>query len=488
MKKYVSLLIVLLISSQLYAQDLPILKAALTSLHPGIERYETPAQVDSLFTALELGTRKPLSQAQYYILLSQAITHIRCGHTYLNYWNQDKAIKEALYSKTVPPVLFRLIGRKMIITHNLSRSPLVKPGDEVLSINGSPIKGIVDSLLTVSPSDGQHGLPRKLDNISIEPLDADTANYNLFDIYFPLFFPKNLNTTTYVLKMKRPAGNIYTVTVASLTKDGRLQAYNTKFGKLPVHESNWSLRFLNPATAVFKIGDFETWEWKADYRKYLDSIFTLLKQRDVKNLIVDIRGNGGGDDEARDEVFSYLTAQPFGCEEPMHRRFRFLSVPDTLLTYLKTWNKSFKDPKDPADYVKVAAGDWESKKEMAQACDPILPKAGRFKGRMFLLTDGRNASTTFTMAKLFRTYHAGEIVGEPTGGNQQGINGGQFFFLYLPVSKIEIDIPLVWGAYPGNRPDTGIVPDKLVPVTVSSISRNADPALSYVLKEIAAAK
>ena len=53
------------------------------------------------------------------------------------------------------------------------------------------------------------------------------------------------------------------------------------------------------------------------------------------------------------------------------------------------------------------------------------------------------------------------LVGQPTGGNQRGITGGAFFFLRLPNSKIEVDVPLI-GQYPATeQPDGGLL-DKLV--------------------------
>ena len=458
-------------------REITLLQTALTTLHPGIYRYQTPEAANAVFKHYRNLVSRPITKDHYFILISQLLTHLHCGHTYTNYWNQPKSLQKQLYSDSRLPLLFRMLGKQMIVTHNLSNAPQIKAGDEILAINGIPVKRIVDSLLTVSPSDGLHGLTRKLDNISIEPLDVDTANYNLFDIYFPLFFPKNFNTDFYQLTIQHKK-----VSVAAITKKERLAIYSDRFGVLPVHEKNWSLNFVK-RSAVFKIGDFETWEWKADYHHYLDSIFKVIKARRISNLIVDIRGNGGGDDAARDEVFSYLTGKPFGCEDPMHRRFRFLSIPDNLLPYLQTWDKTFKQAKNAGDYVQYPDGLYESKKELNSRCEPISPKADHFNGNVWLLTDSRNESTTFTLAKMFRIENVGQIVGETTSGNQQGINGGQFFFLNLPYSHIEADIPLVWGAYKGNRPDTGIKPDILIPVTQASIASQKDAALDYVLKK-----
>jgi hypothetical protein len=468
-----------MLQSDSMRRELIILQSALTTLHPGIYRYQTKAQLENQFTLAKNKVEHPLPENRYFIIIGQLLEKIHCGHTYTNYWNQPKTLSKALFSEAHLPFLFRILGRRMIVTHNLSANKLIHPGDEINRINGIPISRIIDSLLTVSPSDGLHGVSRKLDNISIEPLDADTSNFNLFDIYFPLFFTGNFSTPVYQLTINAKKS----ITVKPLTRSERIAVYNQRFGKLPVHEANWELKLINSNTAIFRIGDFETWEWKMDYHHFLDSIFTLLYVKNIKNLVVDIRGNGGGDDAARDEVFAYLTRTPFGCDEPMRRYFRFLSVPNALLPYLKTWDKSFAAPKNPADYSQLSNGLYVSKAEAQAPCVPIQPKPNRFTGKIFLLTDNRNASTTFTLTKLFRTGHIGQIIGEPTSGNQQGVNGGQFFFLNLPYSKIEVDIPLVWGSYNVKHHDTGIYPDRLIAVTPIAIRQGRDKALEYVLRQ-----
>ena len=465
--------------------ELAILKTSLTSLHPGIYRYETPSQIDADFATAFEKVKQPLPENRYMILIAQLLTHAHCGHTYTNYWNQTEKVGSDLFSKSYMPFLYKMIGKEMVITHNLSGADQIRVGDRVIAINGLPVTRIVDSLLTVSLSDGLHGLPRKIDNINIEPSDIGSANFNMADIYIPLFFPQLFNTASYRLTIQHyPYGKPFEVNVLSLNKKNRMAVYEQRFGVLPIHEQDWSLKILTKQTACFTIGGFDTWAWKKDYRILLDSIFTVLKKQHIANLIVDIRGNVGGADDARDEVFTYLTDKPFGCTDPLTKRVRFLTVPDTLTPYLKTWDKSFKQPKNPADYRQLPDGLYENIKESQEACITVQPKPNRFTGKIFLLIDNRNSSTTFTLAKLFKTMHTGKIIGETTGGNQQGINGGQFFFLYLPYSGLEIDIPLTWGAYIGNRPDTGIEPDYFVPTTRQTLSAKKDAQIEFALKRI----
>jgi hypothetical protein len=74
------------------------------------------------------------------------------------------------------------------------------------------------------------------------------------------------------------------------------------------------------------------------------------------------------------------------------------------------------------------------------------------------------------------TEHSPTSFGQPTGGNQRGINGGAFFFLRLPKSQIEMDLPPI-GTFPTSpQPDAGLTPDVLVAPTVQDIVNGVDAA------------
>ncbi|NJO25281.1 MAG: hypothetical protein HC867_05110, partial [Bacteroidia bacterium] len=120
----------------------------------------------------------------------------------LNPWNQTEETTNTFFSNSYIPFLYRVIDRKFIITHNLSEQPNIKAGDEIISINGVKVKRIIDSLLTVSRSDGKNGISKMLDNLNIVPIDIDTTNFALFDIYFPMFFPTSMKQGMYDLEIK----------------------------------------------------------------------------------------------------------------------------------------------------------------------------------------------------------------------------------------------------------------------------------------------
>ena len=70
--------------------DVATLRRAYETLHPGLLRYNTPAQVDAAFGALELEFRQDRTLAQAYVAFSVFAASVKCGHTYPNFFNQSE--------------------------------------------------------------------------------------------------------------------------------------------------------------------------------------------------------------------------------------------------------------------------------------------------------------------------------------------------------------------------------------------------------------
>jgi hypothetical protein len=94
-------------------EDLEILKKALVSLHPGVYRYNTPKSLEREFAKIEAKLNTPLSENAAFPLFSQLTEKIKCGHTYLNPYNQNSVVRERIFNgKTFLPFYFRIIDGK----------------------------------------------------------------------------------------------------------------------------------------------------------------------------------------------------------------------------------------------------------------------------------------------------------------------------------------------------------------------------------------
>ena len=109
----------------------------------------------------------------------------------------------------------------------------------------------------------------------------------------------------------------------------------------------------------------------------------------------------------------------------------------------------------------------------------------RFSGRVVVLTDSQNSSATFQFENLVRKNKLGTLIGQPTGGNQRGINGGAFFFLRLPKSGLEVDLPLISNFPVTAQPDAGLAPDVLVENTPEAVAKGIDLELQAATEFLA---
>ena len=117
---------------------------------------------------------------------------------------------------------------------------------------------------------------------------------------------------------------------------------------------------------------------------------------------------------------------------------------------------------------------------MKPKVNPITPQADRFEGKTWLLVGPENSSATFGLARLVKQTGAATLVGQATGGNERGLNGGQLAWVNLPNSGVAVDIPLLASSYQANTPDASVTPDLLVQPSFSLRASGRDQEMEAV--------
>jgi hypothetical protein len=364
----------------------------------------------------------------------------------------------------------------MIITRNFSEDERLKAGTEVLAINGVPVKKILARLLTIARADGSNNAKR----VSyLEVLGEN--NYEAFDVYYPMFFSPT--SKRFELRVKEfNATKPKTLKVQALTYEQRLAPIKAEVeGRRNGAEQVWDFKFLDQRTAYLRMPTWALFNSKWDWKQFLENAFDRLGGEKTANLIIDLRGNEGGQ-SIGDVILGRLIKQDLRLEG-LRRLVRYRKTPEDLAQYLDTWDKSFKDWGESA--VDFKDGFYTLKKYDDDKDGNVIKATNRpFEGHTFVLVDASNSSATFEFAQTLQQNKLATLVGQPTGGNQRGINGGAFFFLRLPNSKIEIDLPLI-GFFPsGMRADAGLQPDLLIEPNVRDIARGVDTELNALKNRI----
>lgn len=465
--------------------DLAILRRAYETLHPGLYRYNTKREMDAAFDALGVQLNHDQSLQDAYLAFSLFAAKIKCGHTYANFFNQPESVVNELFlGQNRVPFYFKWIDGKMIVTRDFTSGHTLPKGTVVLQIGGVPTSTILSRLMLIARADGDNDAKR----VALLEVNG-TERYDTFDIFFPILFPQP--GTTIKLTVQTPGSRERRpLEVEALTYEQRIAPMKAEQEALEGSDGiQFEWKYLQGGIAYLRMPTWALYNSKWDWKSWLSARMDELVQRHSPALIVDLRGNEGGQDVG-DVLLGRLVTGELKLQ-PARRLVRYRQVPSDLLLYLDTWDPTFQDwgtaaepmkepwpTAPPVDYYRL----W---RETDNAAEAIKPEGAHYSGKVFVLVDANNSSATFQFAQTVQQNRLGILVGQPTGGNQRGINGGAFFFLRLPNSKIEMDLPLI-GYFPAlQMPDAGLTPDILVPRTLGDIVEGRDAALAVVQAQLA---
>jgi hypothetical protein len=454
------------------AKDVAILRQAYEAMHPGLYRYNSKAQMDARFDALAEAFTKSKTIQETFLHLTRFTAAIKCGHTYSSFFNQPKATAEALFSgRDKLPLHFKWRDGRMIVVKDVSPGGTIARGTEVLSLNGVPAKTVLTTLIPMVRADGANDAKRRY-LLEVKGLES----VETFDAYYPLVFP--LKAPEFALTLRAPDGTESKTVLSAIDLAARRTARTAKQPMVKDGPKDWSLAFRDGA-AVLKMDDWVTYNTKWDWRGFLDNAFLELAEKRPHGLVIDLRGNEGGEDCGH-EIIARLIDRDLALEA-YERRVRFRTAPENLWTYLDTWDNSFRKLGETAQDV---GGGFYRLKATAEGGQIIKPKSPGFKGKVAVLIDAGNSSATFQFASTIKREKLGLLVGETTGGNQRGINGGAFFFLQLPASGLEAELPLI-GTFPTDeRPDAGVDPNVAVEETAEDIALGRDTVMDEALRRL----
>ncbi|TQV77411.1 hypothetical protein FLL45_05565 [Aliikangiella marina] len=463
------------ISSHAFSQDLQLFGELMKAYHPGLYRYQTEEEFDKKLEIARQQFNSGGTTAQAFLVISKLAAEIQCGHTFTNPFNQSQSVKDLLIDGNDKlPILIKRIGERFFIDQNLSSHSEAKNGDEIVAINGHSMTKIYQSMIPYVASDGSNFAKR------YHRLDMDGfSTKQWFDILLPLLYPPQ-NSQYQLSYRSRERNKIVSeklFTVSAIERKNRLQKINPLNKK--TSGERWQFKMLNSETGYFKFHSFATYNMKLDWKKFLDNGFQQLENNKAKNLIIDIRGNGGGMGDVVDKILTHLTESTISITKYAEKTV-YQQVAKKHKPFLGTWNDAVYDIREWAQ----SNGKGEYVINNVRRYQ-IQPADITFSGNVYLLIDGANNSATSTMAKEMKNNGFATLIGETNGGNLKGTNGGQMFFFRLPNSDIEVDIPLI-AYYPEHtQPDAGITPDIFAEQSFEDWLAGKDSVIELTLEKIA---
>ncbi|WP_192085403.1 S41 family peptidase [Algoriphagus sp. Y33] len=495
MKNYLSLLFVIM-SNVILAQsiedtfpqkkmykDLEVFKNIRLKANSGLYKYRTKEQIDSIYHWAEKEIGKSNTYLDFYNIICQLTDFEGSLHNDTGLPEKHlKNLRKESYGYFPYPI--KWIDGKWIINYENGEIPL---GSEIVEINGIPISEVVLNLYKYYTTDGQ--------NITGKRIGVRT--------HFSKFYRFNYGQQEkFHVTFKVHTSNLEErKTIKSVGYSEYYKRFNNRYSK-PFDqiyyadlkdEQKYKYEQIDTSTGLLTVYTFsmgnETTEEHKSYLVFLDSIFSNIKNKNIKNLIVDIRQNGGGTDPNDLVTYSYLTQRNF--QENQQAWISFKKMP--YLKYAYTKIPRFLRPLGVGRYNKMFQEDFYLEKENRFYQGPLSgdhkirePNRNAFTGNIYLLTSPAVASAGSLFAAMVTGNENATVIGEETMGGYYGHNGHTPLGYILPKSKVETFFSVVNLEQDVPKKSNqiyyrGIIPDYEVSQTTEDYLNQKDTQMNFVL-------
>lgn len=441
--------------------DFDLFKQALKEAHPGLYRYNTREQIDSIFLKTERQLNHELSQQEFYRILLPAISQLKCGHTKLH--PNDNWSDYFFFGKDkVFPLRLFFDNKTAYVLGSYDHSLQVPVGKEIVSINNKSVSEIIDVLLPAFLSDGNN----------------KTFKYIEMNKFFSAYYANLIEAPDSFTIRLNDHGGLITLKVPAIPHSAII-AYEKQTALTQPAREPYSLKMVQDKTALLTISSFWMDSKDLSYKRFLKTAFAEIRDKGIMQLIIDVRDNEGGKDKRGAMLLSYLMDKKFSyydrLEATTKKKFSFASQASSPRFYGIL--RLLLSETDTGSYV------WKHNKNLKIQ----KPRKNHFNGKVYVLTNGACFSVTSEFAAASHYLKRATFIGEETGGGYYGNNSGTFVIVTLPNSRLTIGIPML-AYYMAVKdypyPDRGIMPDHKIRPGISDLISGRDPVLEYTLNLI----
>lgn len=430
-------------------EDFSFWREKLEAKSPLIYYYETKEATDNYFDSIYALIDHPMTDIAFYNLISPTTSFLKDVHSGIQPSNTiDQKIIN--HSSIIPIDIAWLDSKAYVAVSDSANS--MKEGTQVLKINDVDIDKIFQAGFIRMPNDGySKSYSRFLVNSNF--WFVYHRSYGFSEEYKIEYLSKSgLSETTTLkgtnwksLKRKREGTN------RPLFKDD-----------LPLISLDFN-DSLN--TAILTILSFDNKLFKYTKQEKFDpsikKAFKQINSSGVTNLIIDIRGNEGGDPVNAALVLRYLLFEKF----QISKELRMVKNGEAV-----AFNERTKKKWIPF----YGLGKYKPKKDL-------------FNGDTYVLINGGTSSAAGEFAGEFQKHNRGQFIGTETGGNPILLSGSVTSNLHiLPNTKLKSFVGTLCSIDRDidKNKGYGLLPDHMIELSPIDLAKQIDPVASYTYELI----
>ena len=460
-------------------KDYEVFRHTLEAWHPSLYWYISRDSLNYFFDKGYASLHDSMTELQFRTLLSYVIAEVRCGHTSVR---TSRAYSRYLDTARLPqfPLVLKFWNDTMVVAANLNRrDSLLKRGTLVYSIDGRTARQLTDTLFPYFVTDG-YNLTGKYQYLSTG-FNFSTWYKNVLG-YADTFTIVYADTSGILRQTRVPLYNPRADTARrginrslASAPAGQGQEPGQRRRQRPPGQRSRKDRdlFLTRNLQLDSVSGtafmtLNTFERGYGLKRFFRRSFRTLDEHQVKNLIIDVRSNGGGDASNSTLLTRYLIDRRFKIADSLYtvrRHSRYDRYIDKGFLYSALTLMASRKHADG----KYHFGFFER-----HHYDPV--KRHHFNGQVYILTGGNSFSATCLFAGAVKGQHNITLVGEETGGGYYGNTAWMIPDVTLPETKVRFRLPRFRLVVDHTREKNGrgIQPDVPALPSIEAITKGLD--------------
>ncbi|MBB6250197.1 S41 family peptidase [Nitrospirillum iridis] len=428
------------------------------------------ADLDNLHQALRAGITRPMTRGQAEERFQRLAAAAHQGHTRVEGVYGAWAAYQKAQARAFPFAV-RIRDGRLYVSATLSGDPHLPPGGEIMAIDGVPAVLWLD---------------RARAHVSAETTDLADS---ILEYDFPMYLWVEVGARSrFKVRVKAANGDTLDADVAARTASEIAAAASRQPPRLDLEHPLRDARILANGVGYLRPGPFyneaaktgaEEWDVTA-FRRFIDNAFGMFAAKNVHRLIIDLRGNPGGDSLFSDVMVSWIADRPY----------RFFSS-----FKIRVSADAIAANQDRILHDAVAAGpishrfaELYATANLGDVVDFTLPEtqpnpSGRFQGTVYALIDRHSYSNAVAVAATLQDYGFAKVLGEATTDMATAYGAMERFT--LPATGIVVGFPKAHIVRPnGDTRPKGVTPDIVIP---APLIETPDDAMLQRAAAIAAA-